>query len=64
MEKGLLQNEATENHPENTRRRKHLHKENKEQNSILTTPQKRSSFIEKITHEGKSSECREEGKSS
>ncbi|EUD64061.1 hypothetical protein C922_05558 [Plasmodium inui San Antonio 1] len=33
--KGHLQNHATKKHTEDTRRREHLHKKNKEQDNIL-----------------------------
>ncbi|EUD64034.1 hypothetical protein C922_05587 [Plasmodium inui San Antonio 1] len=54
--KTSLQNDETKKYPEDTRRTKHLHNRNKEQNRILTIPQKRGIFIEEITHQGTSSE--------
>ncbi|EUD64475.1 hypothetical protein C922_05138 [Plasmodium inui San Antonio 1] len=52
-----LQKEATSNHPENTRRKNNLHKKNKQRNSTLTMPRKKSIFMKEITPERTTSKC-------
>ncbi|EUD64043.1 hypothetical protein C922_05579 [Plasmodium inui San Antonio 1] len=59
-----LRNDKGRKRRGDTRRKKNLHKENKERSSIVTMPLKTSIFIKEITHGRKSSECRKKGTSS
>ncbi|EUD64205.1 hypothetical protein C922_05416 [Plasmodium inui San Antonio 1] len=59
--KEYLQKDQTKKRREASRRRKNLHKENKERNNIFTMSRKRGIFIEKITPKRISSECRQKG---
>ncbi|EUD64535.1 hypothetical protein C922_05097 [Plasmodium inui San Antonio 1] len=59
-----VQNDATRRRPEDPSRREPLHKKNKGQNSILTLSRRGGIFIEKITEQEPTSQCREEGTSS
>ncbi|EUD64083.1 hypothetical protein C922_05538 [Plasmodium inui San Antonio 1] len=59
--KGHVQNDRTKGDHEDTRRREHPHRKNKEQDTSLTMPQEKGIFIEEIAQERTSSEDREKG---
>ncbi|EUD68434.1 hypothetical protein C922_00830 [Plasmodium inui San Antonio 1] len=58
-----LQKDETRKHPEHTRRRKHLDRENHTPKDIFRMPRRRYMIVKKITHRKISSRCREKSTS-